>query len=279
MTLSEHVLKSRIIRARDILSPNFSRDLQLKKEFYNLLDAYVPIYSPIKFEEIDDRGDSWALARLFDYWETVETPENVAQLIEEKCELISYYSSNTPSREAIQRGLEAFTRFKSFFEVRVPHFGPSVCDLIEAIESVIFLQFIDVYSLDRCQRDFLVTLEELVNQIQKDLSIFNLFDLLKEPAEEIQRKAEIARERRRAGWSKGGQESAYNVDQPKFKDLIQYCEKQGWEKVNSSTNFAQGFLGYLERQGKQETIPNERTVIRRIKFLLEHRKEIRKEIN
>ena len=66
-----------------------------------MLDAYVPIYRSIKFEEIDDRDDSWALARLFDYWETVETPENVAELIEEKCELISYYSSNTPSREAI----------------------------------------------------------------------------------------------------------------------------------------------------------------------------------
>ena len=276
MTLSEHIFKSRIIRARDILSPNFSRDLQLKKEFYDLLDAYIPIYRFIEFEEIDDRGDSWALACLFSAWEVVETPEDVAELIEEKCELISYYSPNPLSRDVIRRGLEAFTRFKSFFEARVPHFGPFVYDLIEAIELVIFLQFVDVYSLDKCQKDFLVTLEEAVNQIQEKLSIFNLFDLLKEPAEEVHRKAEMARERRRFIGKISGRKSAYNPNQEKFKDLIPYCEKQGWEKVNTSTNFAQGFLGYLARQGKQGKIPSERTVIRRINFLLKQRKEQRK---
>ncbi len=276
MTLSEHVFKSRIISARDILSLNFSRDLQLKKEFYNLLDAYIPIYSSIEFEKIDDRGGSWALARLFDYWETVETPENVAELIEEKWELISYYSPNPPSRDVIRRGLEAFASFTSFFETRIPHVGPSVYDLIEAIELVVFLQFVDVYSLDKFQKDFLVTLEEAVNEIQKDLSIFNLFDLLEAPAEEVHRRAEMARERRRFIGKISGRKSAYNPNQEKFKDLIPYCEKQGWEKVNTSTNFAQGFLGYLARQGKQGKIPSERTVIRRINFLLKQRKEQRK---
>ena len=83
------------------------------------------------------------------------------------------------------------------------------------------------------------------------------------------------KEKRKAWSSKGGHESAYNVDQAKFKDLIQYCEKQGWAKVNTGLNFARGFLCYLEMLGiPEEDIPSEKTVTRRIKFLMEERKKI-----
>lgn len=107
--------------------------------------------------------------------------------------------------------------------------------------------------------------------------LLNSMDLQtkKQAFNQLLQQIKTEKEKRKAWSSKGGHESAYNVDQAKFKDLIQYCEKQGWAKVNTGLNFARGFLCYLEMLGiPEEDIPSEKTVTRRIKFLMEERKKI-----